>query len=114
MRWLLGWQHLAPQTHVSGEDGLLEALSKLEGFEAPAVEWERTIPPSRVANYDPSWLDPIGRSRAAWKTGYRSLATVRSECWPDIRDHHELHDLLMSLVLLPLSVIDDERSRHLA
>ena len=24
MRWLLEWQHLAPQTQVSGEEGLLE------------------------------------------------------------------------------------------
>jgi len=59
MRWLVGWQHLAPQTQVSGEDGLLEAISKLEGFEAPAVEWERTILSSRVANYDPRWLDQL-------------------------------------------------------
>ena len=59
MQWLLGWQHLAPQTQVSGEDGLLEAISKLEGFEAPAVEWEKTILPSRVANYDPRWLDQL-------------------------------------------------------
>jgi ATP-dependent helicase Lhr and Lhr-like helicase len=59
MQWLLGWQHLAPQTQVSGEDGLLEAISKLEGFEAPAVEWEKTILRSRVANYDPGWLDQL-------------------------------------------------------
>ncbi len=59
MHWLLRWQHLAPQTQVSGEDGLLEAISKLEGFEAPAVEWERTILPSRVANYDSRWLDQL-------------------------------------------------------
>ena len=59
MQWLLGWQHLAPQTQVSGEDGLLGAISKLEGFEAPAVEWEKTILPSRVANYDPRWLDQL-------------------------------------------------------
>ena len=64
MRWLLGWQHVAPQTQVSGEDGLLEAISKLEGFEAPAVEWERTILPSRVANYDPRWLDQLCLSGA--------------------------------------------------
>jgi ATP-dependent helicase Lhr and Lhr-like helicase len=64
MRWLLGWQHLAPQTQVSGEDGLLEAISKLEGFEAPAVEWEKTILPSRVANYDPRWLDQLCLSGA--------------------------------------------------
>jgi ATP-dependent Lhr-like helicase len=59
MQWLLGWQHLAPQTQLSGEDGLLEAISKLEGFEAPAIEWEKTILPSRVANYDPRWLDQL-------------------------------------------------------
>lgn len=59
MRWLLGWQHLALQSQVSGEDGLLEAIAKLEGFEAPAIEWERSIFPSRVANYDPRWLDHL-------------------------------------------------------
>jgi ATP-dependent helicase Lhr and Lhr-like helicase len=59
LRWLLRWQHLAPQTQLSGEDGVLEAITKLEGFEAPAVEWEKTILPSRVANYDPCWLDHL-------------------------------------------------------
>jgi ATP-dependent Lhr-like helicase len=59
MHWLLKWQHLVPQSQVSGEDGLLEAISKLEGFEAPAVEWEKTILPPRVANYDPRWLDQL-------------------------------------------------------
>ena len=58
-RWLLRWQHLEPSTQLSGEDGLLEAISKLEGYEAPAVEWEKTILPSRVANYDPRWLDQL-------------------------------------------------------
>ncbi len=64
MRWLLGWQHLAPQTQLAGEEGVLEALSKLEGFEAPAVEWERTLLPARVANYDPRWLDALCLSGA--------------------------------------------------
>ncbi len=64
MRWLLGWQHLAPQTQLTGEEGLLEVLSQLEGFEAPAVEWERTLLPSRVANYDPRWLDALCLSGA--------------------------------------------------
>ena len=45
MRWLLGWQHLAPQTQLTGEEGLLEVLTKLEGFEAPAIEWEKAILP---------------------------------------------------------------------
>jgi ATP-dependent Lhr-like helicase len=59
MRWLLGWQHLAPQTQLAGEEGVLEVLSKLEGFEAPAIEWERTLIPARVADYDPRWLDRL-------------------------------------------------------
>jgi ATP-dependent helicase Lhr and Lhr-like helicase len=59
MRWLLGWQHVAPRSQLSGEEGVLEALSKLEGFEAPAVEWEKTILPSRLAEYDPRWLDQL-------------------------------------------------------
>jgi ATP-dependent Lhr-like helicase len=79
MRWLLGWQHLAPQTQLSGEEGVLEVLSKLEGFEAPAVEWERTLLPARIANYDPRWLDALCLSGAvgwgrvsphpAWQAG---------------------------------------------
>ncbi len=64
MRWLLGWQHLTPQTQQAGEEGVLEALSKLEGFEAPAVEWERTLLPARVADYDPRWLDALCLSGA--------------------------------------------------
>jgi ATP-dependent Lhr-like helicase len=59
MHWLLHWQHLAPQTQLTGEAGLLQALRQLEGFEAPAIEWERTILPQRVAAYDPRWLDAL-------------------------------------------------------
>ena len=64
MRWLLGWQHLAPQTQLTGEEGVLEALHQLEGFEAPAIEWERTLLPARVANYDLRWLDTLCLSGA--------------------------------------------------
>ena len=64
MRWLLNWQHLAPQTQLSGEEGVLEALHQLEGFEAPAIEWERTLLPARVANYDPRHLDALCLSGA--------------------------------------------------
>jgi ATP-dependent Lhr-like helicase len=64
MRWLLQWQHLAPQTQLSGEEGVFEALRQLEGFEAPAIEWERTLLPARVANYDPHWLDALCLSGA--------------------------------------------------
>jgi ATP-dependent Lhr-like helicase len=60
----LQWQHLAPQTQLSGEEGVLDALHQLEGFEAPAIEWERTLLPARVANYDPRWLDALCLSGA--------------------------------------------------
>ena len=64
MRWLLQWQHLAPQTQLSGEEGVFEALRQLEGFEAPAVEWERTLLPARVAHYDSRHLDALCLSGA--------------------------------------------------
>jgi ATP-dependent Lhr-like helicase len=64
MRWLLQWQHLAPQTQLSGEEGVLEALRQLEGFEAPAIEWERTMLSARIANYDSRWLDGLCLSGA--------------------------------------------------
>lgn len=64
MRWLLGWQHVAPQTQLCGEEGVLQAISHMEGFEAPAIEWERTLLPARVASYDPRWLDALCLSGA--------------------------------------------------
>jgi ATP-dependent Lhr-like helicase len=59
MQWLARWQRVAPRTQLSGEAGVLEALRLLEGFEAPAIEWERTLLPQRVAGYDPRWLDAL-------------------------------------------------------
>jgi len=59
MRWLLDWHHLAPTTQLTGEDAVLAAIEQLEGFEAPAIEWERTLLPARVANYQPQWLDNL-------------------------------------------------------
>ncbi len=64
MNWLLGWQHIAPLSQLTGEDGVLQALRQLEGFEAPAVEWERSLLPARVAAYDPRWLDALCLSGA--------------------------------------------------
>ena len=59
MSFVLDWQHLGAQRQLGGEHGLLEAIRGLEGFEAPAIEWERSIFPQRVANYDPRWLDAL-------------------------------------------------------
>ncbi|HEX4155935.1 MAG TPA: DEAD/DEAH box helicase [Acidobacteriaceae bacterium] len=63
MRWLLDWQRLAPNQNpvaqLTGEEGVLAAIEQLEGFEAPAAEWERSLLPARVAHYDPRWLDNL-------------------------------------------------------
>jgi ATP-dependent helicase Lhr and Lhr-like helicase len=59
MRWLLDWHHLAPETQLTGEEAVLAAIEQLEGFEAPAIEWERTLLPARVSNYQPQWLDNL-------------------------------------------------------
>jgi ATP-dependent Lhr-like helicase len=59
MRFLLDWQHLGERRQLGGEQGLLDALRALEGFEAPAAEWERSLLPQRVAGYDPRWLDAL-------------------------------------------------------
>jgi ATP-dependent Lhr-like helicase len=67
MRFLLRWQHVAPGTQLEGKRGLLEAITQLQGFDIPAVAWERHVLPTRVAAYKGSWLDELCMSGdVAW------------------------------------------------
>ncbi len=67
MRFLLRWQHVAPGTQLEGKRGLLEAVAQLQGFDIPAVAWERHILPARIAAYKGSWLDELCMSGdVAW------------------------------------------------
>jgi len=59
MRWLLRWQHLAPEAQTQGERSALEVLRQLQGFEIPANAWERQVLSRRIADYDPAWLDQL-------------------------------------------------------
>lgn len=59
MRWLLTWQHLAPGTQLRGENGLLEVIKQLQGFEIPANAWEQQILAKRIADYDRDVLDRL-------------------------------------------------------
>ena len=59
MRWLLRWQHVAPNSQTAGERGLLEVLKQLQGFEIPANAWEKQVLKLRVNNYDPAQLDQL-------------------------------------------------------
>jgi ATP-dependent Lhr-like helicase len=41
----------------------------------------------------------------AGRLSQEAIAEVRQEVWPDIRDEHELHDLLCALVVVPAEVL---------
>lgn len=57
IQWLLSWQHTLPNTQLKGEKGLLEIIRQLQGFEIPAIAWEKHILPARISEYDPTLLD---------------------------------------------------------
>jgi ATP-dependent Lhr-like helicase len=59
MRFLLRWQHLTPDSKLSGKMGVRQAIARLEGFEAAASAWERDLLASRLNDYRPSWLDEL-------------------------------------------------------
>ncbi|HVB34042.1 MAG TPA: DEAD/DEAH box helicase [Patescibacteria group bacterium] len=59
LRWLLRWQHVAPGTQLTGENGTIQILRQLQGFEAPANAWEPQILARRIAGYDPKILDRL-------------------------------------------------------
>jgi ATP-dependent Lhr-like helicase len=39
-----------------------------------------------------------------------AIAEIREQIWPDLRDEHELHDLLCSLVIVPAEIAADPRA----
>jgi len=67
MRFLLAWQHVAPQARMEGPDAVAAIVGALEGYEAAAGAWETEILPARVSDYEPEWLDDLClKGRAAW------------------------------------------------
>jgi ATP-dependent helicase Lhr and Lhr-like helicase len=59
MRFLFVWQKVAPDHRVEGPESVAAIIDQLEGFEAHAGSWESEILPTRVADYDPAWLDAL-------------------------------------------------------
>ncbi|MGI8919833.1 MAG: Lhr family helicase [Pyrinomonadaceae bacterium] len=59
VRFLLSWQKVTPDQQMEGPQSLLALIEQLEGFEAPAAAWEGEIFPSRLLEYNPSWLDAL-------------------------------------------------------
>ncbi|MEP6883362.1 MAG: DEAD/DEAH box helicase [Gammaproteobacteria bacterium] len=67
IRFLCEWQHVLPEARMRGSDALAAVLTQIEGFEAPAAAWETEIIPSRMAEYEPQWLDEHCRAgRVIW------------------------------------------------
>ncbi len=78
LRFLCEWQRVLPESRMQGSDALAAVLTQLEGFEAPAGAWETEILPSRMAEYDPEWLDEHCRAgRVIW-TRLAARGTARS------------------------------------
>jgi ATP-dependent Lhr-like helicase len=57
LRFLFAWHQVTDDTRLHGPNALPAVLASLEGFEAPANAWETEILPTRIAKYEPSWLD---------------------------------------------------------
>jgi ATP-dependent Lhr-like helicase len=69
----------------------------LEERRARAVEMRRVLPESV--------LEEVGRLDPA------AIEQVREEAWPDVRDADELHDVLHTLLALPIDSISDHGGR---
>ena len=59
IRFLLEWQHIAPEARLHGEGGLLSVIEKLQGFEASASVVEEEILGARVTDYSGVMLDRL-------------------------------------------------------
>ncbi|MEJ2478571.1 MAG: DEAD/DEAH box helicase [Acidihalobacter sp.] len=67
LSFLFEWQHVAPDARLEGPDAVAVVAGQLEGFEAAAGAWESEILPTRIADYDPAWLDEqCLAGRVAW------------------------------------------------
>lgn len=84
-QFLFRWQHLEPGTQLQGSEGVALVLDQLQGFEIPAIAWEQTILPMRIAKYDPKWLDELclngevtwGRISALTMNGESTTSRIR-------------------------------------
>ncbi|MEJ0098750.1 MAG: DEAD/DEAH box helicase [Pseudomonadota bacterium] len=67
MRFLLEWQGVTREPRGEGPQSVAAVLEQLEGFEVPAIAWERDVLPARLQHYDPAWLDTLCLSgRVLW------------------------------------------------
>ncbi len=73
-RFLLDWQHVAPQTRLRGVAGVAEVVEQLAGHPVPASAWETLVLPARVIDYAPSMLDELLASGEVCWSGHGSIS----------------------------------------
>jgi ATP-dependent Lhr-like helicase len=82
MRFQFDWQHVSPPHRMSGSEGLLQVIRRLDGFEVAAGAWESSVLPARLDRYDASLLDVLCLTgRVGWarlSTGASATRLVRS------------------------------------
>ena len=82
MRFQFHWQHVTASQRLSGSDGLLHVIRRLDGFEAAAGAWETSVLSARMDRYDASMLDMLCLTgRVGWarlSAGANSSRLVRS------------------------------------
>jgi ATP-dependent Lhr-like helicase len=61
-RFMQRWQHLTPDSRLTGNDGTAAAVSQLYGLARPANGWERDYLPARVKPYEPPSLNALAAS----------------------------------------------------
>jgi hypothetical protein len=57
--FLARWQHVHPETMLSGSEGLRSAIAQLQGQETYQIVHERDLFPARVPDYSPAMLDRL-------------------------------------------------------
>jgi ATP-dependent Lhr-like helicase len=80
VRFLFDWQGVTGANRRQGPDAVPAVLNQLAGFDVPAGAWETEILPSRIADYEPAWLDEQGMAgRYLWtRLAPRASSTERS------------------------------------
>ncbi|MGD8866014.1 MAG: DEAD/DEAH box helicase [Gemmatimonadales bacterium] len=67
MRFLAAWTRVDNEHRAQGPEGLASVIELLDGYEVPAAAWEADILASRLAEYDPLWLDGLCLAgRVSW------------------------------------------------
>lgn len=59
MRFLLRWQRATRSARLWGQEGLVQIIQQLQGYETAAGAWEAELLPARLTEYAQTWLDQL-------------------------------------------------------